>query len=192
MKIVAVTGGIGSGKSVVSRILRMRGFAVVDTDSHAKAIMDADEEIKRRIADEICADAIGADGAIDRPRLAAVVFADAQLLARLNGIVHGKVRESIARMAADARGNLFVETAIFFQSGLNRMADAEWRVVCPDELRVERVMSRNGISRSQVLERIASQNFDPAPDEVRPPLTLIVNDGRQPILPQLDAALTQL
>lgn len=187
-RTIAITGGIGCGKSVVSRILRLRGYTVVDTDSRARAIMDTDEEIKRRLAEEIAAETV-VDGVIDRRRLARIVFADRGKLERLNAIVHGKVRESLMRMAADSRGPLFIETAILFQSGLNRMVDAEWRVVCPPELRISRVMARNGISRDEVLARIGSQDFTPAPSDPQPPLTLIHNDEVHSLLFQISDAL---
>lgn len=187
-RTIAITGGIGCGKSVVSRILRLRGYTVVDTDSHARAIMDTDEEIKRRLAEEIAAETV-VDGQIDRRRLARIVFADRGKLERLNAIVHGKVRESLTRMAAESRGPLFIETAILFQSGLNRMVDAEWRVVCPPELRISHVMARNGISRDEVLARIGSQDFTPAPSEPQPPLTLIHNDETRSMLVQISDAL---
>lgn len=187
-RTIAITGGIGCGKSVVSRILRLRGYKVVDTDSHARAIMDTDEEIKRRLAEEIAAETV-VDGVIDRRRLARIVFADRRKLERLNAIVHGKVRESLTRMASEASGPLFVETAILFQSGLNRMVDAEWRVVCPPELRISRVMARNGISRDEVLARMGSQDFTPAPSEPQPSLTLIHNDEVHSLLVQISDAL---
>lgn len=187
-RTIAITGGIGCGKSVVSRILRLRGYKVVDTDSHARAIMDTDEEIKRRLAEEIAAETV-VDGVIDRRRLARIVFADRRKLERLNAIVHGKVRESLTRMASEAAGPLFVETAILFQSGLNRMVDAEWRVVCPPELRISRVMARNGISRDEVLARMGSQDFTPAPSEPQPSLTLIHNDEVHSLLVQISDAL---
>ena len=75
MKITAITGGIGSGKSVVSEMLRTMGYPVYDCDSRAKVIMDGDEEIKQAIATQICGDAIDADGNIDRKRLCRCNFA---------------------------------------------------------------------------------------------------------------------
>lgn len=87
MILIAITGGIGSGKSVVSEVLRLKGYKVLDSDIHARRIMDADAGIKARIAGEICCEAI-VDGNIDRRRLAAAVFFDAGLLGRLNAIVH--------------------------------------------------------------------------------------------------------
>ena len=126
--LTAITGGIGSGKSVVSRVLRILGYPVYDCDSAAKSLMDADEEIKRRLIDEIDSLAV-VDGVIDRRRIAEVVFADAEKLAALNAIVHAAVREDIASWVfSQDSDRLFVETAILYESGLNRMVDAEWRV----------------------------------------------------------------
>lgn len=150
--LTAITGGIGSGKSVVSRVLRILGYPVYDCDSAAKSLMDADEEIKRRLIDEIDSLAV-VDGVIDRRRIAEVVFADAEKLAALNAIVHAAVREDIASWVfSQDSDRLFVETAILYESGLNRMVDAEWRVESPLELRIERTMRRSALSRSQVEE----------------------------------------
>lgn len=134
MILIAITGGIGSGKSVVSEVLRLKGYKVLDSDIHARRIMDADAGIKARIAGEICCEAI-VDGNIDRRRLAAAVFSDAGLLGRLNAIVHPAVVNSLAAETPGKDGLLFVETAIFYQSRLNRVADAEWRVESPMPMR---------------------------------------------------------
>ena len=119
--LIAVTGGIGAGKSVVCRVLRTMGYPVFDCDSEAKALMDADCDIKRRIAIEIDESAVCC-GNIDRRRLAEIVFADVAKLEILNSIVHGAVRQRIAEWEQTLAGRLlFVETAILFPSGLNRL-----------------------------------------------------------------------
>lgn len=189
--IVALTGGIGSGKSVVSRILRIKGYEVIDTDAHAKAIMDSDDDIKQRLTAEID-NSVVHNGVIDRRRLAEIVFADSEKLALLNSIVHGKVRDSLLNIANQRDGVLFVETAIFYQSGLNRMADAEWRVESPLELRISRVMARNSLRRDEVIARIASQKFIPNSDEPQPSLTIIYNDEQHLLLPQINEAIAVL
>ena len=97
-KIVAITGGIGSGKSVLSRILMAWGYDVYDCDCEAKRIMDSDESIKRRIASEIDAGVVS-DGVIDRVLLAKIVFNDKAKLSILNSIVHNAVRHQIAEWA---------------------------------------------------------------------------------------------
>ena len=126
LTLTAITGGIGSGKSVVSRILRVLEYPVYDCDSRAKALMDADVIIKQQIIHDIDRETIAADGTIDRRRLASIVFADAEKLAALNAIVHSAVRLDIQRWAEDCgNSHAFVETAILFQSGLNYMSGCE-------------------------------------------------------------------
>lgn len=188
-RLTAVTGGIGSGKSVVSRVLRVMGYDVYDCDREARRLMDGDDAIKSRIASEISADAICADGSIDRQRLAAIVFADAAMLGRLNGMVHAAVRDDLAVWAARHVGGdrLFVETAILYQSGIDAMVDDVWEVDAPEDVRVERVMARNSCMRREVLDRIRAQRFTPA--HRHPSVTVLVNDGREALLPQIAALL---
>lgn len=188
-EIVAITGGIGAGKSVVSRVLRALGYPVYDCDSRAKALMDCDAAIKARLAGEIAREVI-CDDAIDRAALARIVFADSFKLAKLNAIVHEAVRLDIADwVSRQSAHRVFVETAILYQSGLNRMVDAEWRVTAPEQLRIERVMARNGLSADAVRARIESQRFEPAPDEPRPALHELLNDGVTPLLPRIEGLL---
>lgn len=184
-RLIAIAGGIGSGKSIVSQILRVMRFKVYDCDTEARALMDHDEEIKSRIGRMIAADVILADRTIDRRRLAEIVFADEMMLATINGIVHEAVREDIMRWKQANAGErlLWVESAIIYESGIDRMVDEVWEVTAPVDLRVERVMARNSMSRDQVMERIEAQSrtdFEP-----HPCLKTIVNDGIDPVLPQV-------
>lgn len=188
--LIAITGGIGSGKSVVSRVLRAMGYPVYDCDSQAKAIMDADAEIHRRLCSEIDA-AVVTDGVIDRKRLAEIVFNDKAKLAVLNAIVHSAVKAHLAGWADAQPGVAFVETAILFESGLNASVDAEWRVESPLELRIERTMKRNNLTRQQVEARIASQSRQPENPPL-PPRTILVNDLYTALLPQIRTALRAL
>lgn len=183
--LIAVTGGIGAGKSVVSHILRAMGYEVYDTDCEAKRLMDESDDIKRRLCSEISSLAVGSDGAINRSHIASVVFADAQKLEALNAIVHGAVREDIRRWRALPHRHdiIFVETAILYQSELDRIVDEVWDVIAPEELRIERVMARNNCERAAVAARIASQNFIPAiPHHT---VHSITNDNFTPLLPQI-------
>lgn len=187
--LIAVTGGIGSGKSVVCRILRTLGYSVLDTDSEAKAIMDADRDIHARLNSEIAAEIVR-DGVIDRRRLAEIVFADAEKLAILNSIVHAAVRRRIEEWAESASSSpAFIETALLFQSGLNEMVDAELRITAPEEIRIRRVMERNNLTRDKIEARIASQVYIPTPNATIPPLTEVKNDGITPVLPQVERFL---
>lgn len=134
-------------------------------------------------------EAIAPDGSIDRRRLGEIVFSDAEALARLNSIVHAAVREDLALWAARRPGKLlFVETAILYQSGLDAMVDEVWDVEAPPELRLERVMARNGLDAEAVKARIEAQDsYRPA--RIHPQTTVIVNDGCVPLLPQLEKLL---
>lgn len=185
-RVIAITGGIGSGKSVVSRIIRVLGYPVYDCDSEARRIMDNDPAISRRIAEEISSDTINADGSIDRRRLADIVFADRQALDCLNTIVHAAVRRHLQEWIDAMHTTMplcFVETAIPYQSHIDTMVDEIWEVDAPEEIRIARVMNRNGISRTEVEHRIASQRH--VPDRIHPRTRHIDNSPSTPLLPQL-------
>ncbi len=188
--LIAVSGGIGSGKTIVSRMLVAMGFKVYDCDSRAKAIMDADEDIKFYLKRDIHPDAVGSDGKIDRKKLSSVVFTDHEALQKLNGIVHAAVRKDILSWTCRHRDKplLFVETAIMYQSGLDKIVDAVWEIQAPHDLRVSRVMSRSNCTRDEVLSRIRSQNIY-VPEKPHSCVTYINNDGKNPLLPLLERLL---
>ena len=104
IQTIGITGGIGSGKSVISRILRTCGHTVYDCDSNAKAIMDRDPEIRRKLAEMIDSSTINRDGSINRPRLAQIVFEDKAKLAMLNAIVHSIVIRDVQACARRTSG----------------------------------------------------------------------------------------
>ncbi|MDE6269215.1 MAG: dephospho-CoA kinase [Muribaculaceae bacterium] len=189
MTITAITGGIGSGKSVVSRVVVTMGFPVYDCDTRAKMLMDNDRTILDELRERISPDVVDEDGRINRKLLSTIVFSDADKLSVLNEIVHGSVREDLRRWCKEHRDSerLFVETAILYQSGLDRMVDEVWEVNAPRQLRVERVMLRNGCEASEVERRMDSQYF--VPERVHPDVNVIVNDGVKAVLPQINALL---
>lgn len=186
MHIIAISGGIGSGKSVVSRIVAVMGYAVYDCDSEAKRLMDSSSEIKIAIAEEISTDCIDSYGSIDRPKLSGYVFSDKKKLDALNRIVHGAVREDFARWCDRHKDDaiLFVETAILYQSGMDTMVDEVWEVEATRETRISRVMSRNNLTFCQVESRIASQDSF-TPSHRHPHISHIDNNGILPLLPQI-------
>ncbi|MDE6264497.1 MAG: dephospho-CoA kinase [Paramuribaculum sp.] len=183
MRLVAITGGIGSGKSVVAKILLAMGYPVYDCDSRAKGIMDGSKEIKDFISENICTGAIRSDGSIDRQVLAETVFGCPEKLEALNSVVHDAVRRDLSEWCV-GKEIAFVETAILYQSGLDRMADAVWEVVAPKEIRIERVMSRSNLTARQVEDRIKSQDSFVV-ENSHPATMLIDNDGFIPVLPRV-------
>lgn len=187
-KLIAITGGIGSGKSVVSEMLRAAGFHVYDCDREARRIMDSDRAMLERIFSEVAPEARSADGSLDRKALAAAVFADADKLACLNRIVHGAVRADLLRRSALHRV-MFFESAILYSSGFYTAATAIWEITAPMEVRIERVIRRNGASREEVEARISSQRGETPPEGVSP--LVMVNDGITPLLPQIERAIAE-
>lgn len=189
-RIIAITGGIGSGKSVVCRILRSMGYPVYDCDSRARFLQDTDAEMRRRIAFDVTFDAINPDGSLNRQALAECVFADPEKLCALNRIVHGTVAEDLCRhIEGDISGKnlFFVETAILYESGFDRLVDEVWEVTAPEDVRISRVMSRSGLSAEQVRARIESQSSTAS----RSGHHIIINDGVTPLLPQILDELTR-
>lgn len=187
-QIIAITGGIGSGKSVVSRVVAAMGFPVYDCDSRARRLQDSDPQMRRCIAEEITPEALNPDGSLNRAALGRCVFADPDKLLRLNQIVHGAVAADLRAEIARSKSPLFfVETAILYESGFDSMVDEIWEVSAPEELRISRVMARNGLSAAEVKARIDAQR----PSGENPSHYLIINDGETPVLPQILYELTR-
>ena len=181
-ELIAITGGIGCGKSIVSLILKEIGYEVYDCDCKAKYLMDNSPTIKDCLKSTFGNDII-IDGTINRVKLANIVFNNKEKLVKLNNIVHSSVKEDLISWKLENSHNklLFVETAILYQSGLDSIVDEVWEVNAPLEIRIERVMKRNNISRQDVLSRIESQKCE----ILTPADYIITNDDKVAILPQL-------
>lgn len=157
---VGVTGGIGSGKSVVCNMLRERGVAVYNCDIRAKELMSADEVIAKQLVDHFGPETF-VDGELNRAYLAERVFGNAEELAALNAIVHPRVIEDFEQWAQRQQGEyVVIESAILFESGIDSKVDVTVAVMAPESLRLERTMQRDGVSREQVEERMRNQLSD--------------------------------
>lgn len=191
-RLIAVTGGIGSGKSVICRMLTEKGLYVYDCDSQAKRIVDSDKSIIAAIGNEVCRPAVRADGTLDRKTLAEAVFSNPDKLASLNNIVHGAVIDDI-KSWRDSRidaPHLFVETAILYQSNLDKIVDQVWEVTAPEEIRIMRACRRDNAEAVAVRARIEAQKIyvgTPHPD-----IHVIINDNITPVLPQVNSLLARL
>ena len=189
MNIIALAGGIGAGKSMVSRMLRAMGYEVYDTDSAARRIMDSSSEIKQFLQEKISPDAVSDAGVINREAVAAVVFSDAERLAMLNEVVHSAVRADMRAWANTCGDVMFVESAIAVGSGIADEVDAIWEVSSPEDLRIKRICMRgSGMTPAQALARIDAQRAElSAVGKLR--TVELINDNATPLLPQLEAAL---
>lgn len=186
-KLVAISGGIGSGKSVVSDVLRVMGFPVYDCDAMAKSLMDNSPEIKAKLK-EVFGDCVVQDGIIDRKQLAGLVFGNGAALEQLNGIVHPAVVNDVLMWYSAQKSSLsFVETAILKESGLVDVVDAVLAVCADKETRISRVERRNGLTRKAVLDRMTMQNDGVVFKGL--PVYSIDNNGDMAIIPQIDSLL---
>ena len=186
MTLVAITGGIGSGKSVVATIVQVMGYEVYDCDRRAKALMTENNDVRQQITDAFGSESYHADCSLNRQHLSAAVFADKVALAHLNGIVHPGTAADMKRWAqscADLGDRVaFVETALLRTAGLDRLVDEIWHVTAPHDVRIPRVMLRSGLTAAQVKERIDVQQIE---ENVAPGEHVIVNDGIKAVMPQV-------
>lgn len=178
VKLVGLTGGIGSGKSTVAAMLRERGVPVIDADALARQVVEpglpAHGEIARAWP-EVIAD----DGRIDRKALAARVFADPASKARLEAMTHPRIRARIAdeRTALGAAGHRLavLEAALLVETGIYRELDGLIVVVASEASQVRRVVARDGCTPEAAMARLRAQQ--PAEDKVRVADYVVENDG---------------
>ncbi len=160
MKIIGITGGIGSGKTTISNMLREAGYPVFDSDLTAKHIYNSDATV---ISDmkKLFGDNIYKDGLLDRKALSKIVFNDKVSLGKLNSLIHPKVREFMYMVIKETKSDLFfVESAILLESGLDKDMDKVLCVTAPSEIRIERAMKRDGVTREEVEKRMKYQVCD--------------------------------
>lgn len=161
MKTIGITGGIGSGKSVVSQILRELGYPVYDCDERAKILMIKSPIIKSSLKSLIGEDVYINDDELNKGKMSSYIFLSEQNLKRVNSIVHPQVGADFSDWKLHQNSDIvFIESAILFESGLNNMVDEVWCVVADKEERISRVMRRSGLTREAVLARINSQMSD--------------------------------
>lgn len=157
MKIIGITGGIGSGKTRVSKFITEAGYPVYFADDRAREIMNESEKIKAYLIKEY-GKGIYIKNQLNRSLLASIVFKKNKALENLNKIVHPEIFLDFERWKTQQTQEfVFKEAAILFESGSYRFSDFNVTVEADEELRIERVMRRNHFTRAQVLERMANQ-----------------------------------
>lgn len=191
---LGITGGIGSGKSFVARLLEDRGVPVYFTDLAARRLMNGSAAIREALVRLIGAEAYGADGRLNRQAVARFLFSSPRHAADVDGIVHPAVRDDFRQWAA-ARSEqgvpvVAMECAILYESGFDSLTDVVVAVCAPEQVRMARVMARDGASAEQVRERMAMQWTD----EQRSARAdfVILNDGRSDLCSEVDALLGHL
>ncbi|MGW9686535.1 dephospho-CoA kinase [Flagellimonas sp. 2504JD1-5] len=157
MMIIGLTGGIGSGKSTVANMFRELGVPVYDSDLEAKQLMVTSSKIKKSII-ELLGKKAYSDGDLNRSYIASKVFKDPDLLNELNSIVHPEVRTHFLAWAEYQTSNYVIqETALIFENEAQKNYDYVLLITAPIELRLQRVMDRDGVSKQEVLDRMGNQ-----------------------------------
>ena len=193
-RLIAITGGIGSGKSVVSQLLRTMGFTVYDCDERAKWVMTHDEQLRSELCSLFGLDTYiySSDGTweLNKPYLSDMIFSSADALTRMNACVHPAVwRDMQHQLIVETRDRFFFESAILYESGFDQLShpDEVWTISAPLELRIHRAMLRDNATREKILSRIASQ-LPQEEKEQRADYT-IVNDNAHSLIARVHELL---
>ena len=157
-RVLGITGGIASGKSTLSAHLKKRGFKLIDADEISRNILKKGEEAYDIVMKEFPECVRG--GEIDRRVLGNIVFNDDAQLMRLNGITHPRIVRRIVDEAGKSDGPCVIDAALLFETGLDDVCDEVWCVCAPEELRVERICRRDGLTPEEARMRISSQMSD--------------------------------
>lgn len=185
--LTAITGGIGSGKSYVCRILESRGICVYDCDAAAKRLMRTSEKLHQELRQLVGQDVYTSDGQLQKRVLANFLLASEANKLALNDVIHPAVAEDFL-----SSGMTWLESAILFESGFDRRIRFD-RIVCvsaPRNVRIQRIMRRDNITAEKAAEWIDTQM---AQEEVeRRSHLVIVNDGKSDIEQQIDNMLSQI
>ncbi len=179
MRLIGLTGGIGSGKSAAAAFLRELGVTVIDADEGTRAVQAPGSEGLHRLVEAFGPEMLTTEGGLDRAALGAVVFADASARQRLNAIVHPLVREWMAERVREAaeRGDevVVLDIPLLFETRGTEGLDAVILVYSPEELQLKRLVEQRGMDEGAARERIAAQM--PIDDKRRLASHVVVNTG---------------
>jgi len=175
---IGITGGIGSGKSEVTNMLREMGYTVIDADEAAREAALPGEPAMLILKEEIGDGVFFADGSLDRQALAKLIFGDSIALMTVNEIFHSDIKERIessALLKGAEEEVIFISAPLLFEAGMDGMVEEVWLVTADEGLRIRRVMERDGISEEDVRARM--QNQMPEEDKQARADFIIANDG---------------
>ena len=182
---IGITGGIGSGKSTVAGIFSVLGIPVYNADNASKRLMAEDENLKKNIISSF-GESSYVNGTLNRKYLAAQVFNDSKKLILLNSLVH-PATISDARQWMDQQKSVYVikEAALIFESGSEKYLDYVIGVQSPSELRIERAMKRDNVTREEIEARMKLQMDED--EKMKRCNFIIVNDEQQMLIPQVNS-----
>ena len=191
MIIIGLTGGIGSGKSTISRLLSVMGIPVYIADTESKRLTETSPVIREKLTEKFGID-LYAEGKLNKALLASLIFGNDDNRRYVNSVIHPEVKNDFDRWKAQQSQSpvLVIETAILFESGFSNSVDVSVTVTAPEELRIRRVELRDGWSRESIVSRIQSQ----LPEEEKISLSdyVIYNDDKQALIPRIEKLLGEI
>ncbi|MCH7609012.1 MAG: dephospho-CoA kinase [Chloroflexi bacterium] len=161
MRVIGLTGGIGTGKSEAAAALAELGAEVIDADAEGHLAYRSGTPGWERVVELFGRDILGPDGEVDRSKLGSIVFGNPAALASLNEVVHPLIRERIearlAELAASGTGIAVVDAALLYQAGWDDLTDEVWVVTAPQDAVAERLVARRGMSEQTLRRRLEAQ-----------------------------------
>lgn len=171
---IGITGGIGSGKSTVSDYLESKGYEIIDCDKLARTVVEKGSPALEKLVEKLGGGILDEDGSLDRQATADIVFHDEEKRRILNSVTHQAIYDIIdEKVAADPDGLHFIDAALMFETGSDKMMDEVWLVTCRDDVRKKRIALRDNMDEDMIDARIASQ----MPDEEKRSMTDFVLDN---------------
>jgi dephospho-CoA kinase len=187
---IGITGGIGSGKSIVSELIRIKGIPCYNADIQSKILLETNESVQFQLK-QLLGEDIYKNGKLDRSLMASKIFKDSRLLSEVNRIIHPAVFKDFEQWSSLRKTSVIaLESAILFESAIDAKVDFIVSVMAPLDLRIERVMQRDHITRESVRDRIRNQM--PEEEKGKRSDFILVNDGKQAIIPQLNKILAEI
>jgi dephospho-CoA kinase len=181
---VGITGGIGSGKSTICRVFKLLKVPIFEADIVAKQLLQSHPKIKKGLVHLFGEGVYLENGAVNRKKLAEIIFNDDVQLAKMNALVHPFVRNEFHDWVKQQNSPYVIhEAAILFESGFYKLMDFTILVSAPEEERIQRVVKRDGVSEKMVKERLAKQWTDAEKRKLAD--YEIINDNKNPVLPEI-------
>ncbi len=182
MKVIGLTGGIGTGKTTVSNYLIEKGYSLIDADKMARELMNGQTEVSRQVIHQVAEafgeDILQEDGLPDRKKLGSIVFGDEGAKKLLEEITHSRIFSLIHQSIEEGklRGSevLFLDAPLLFETNLDHYTDETWLLDLEDELRIPRIMERDGLSTEEILQRI---NHQMSSEEKRKRASVVIDNS---------------
>lgn len=191
---LGITGGIGSGKSVVSKLLRIMDVPVYDSDTESKRLTVQDATIRQQLIDWVGPSVYLADGSLNKPYFASCVFSSSENVTKANAIIHPVVKRDFLEWAErqEQAGHQLcaIESAILYEAKFEDVVEAVIMVSASLDTRIQRTMQRDGASYEVVMERIKRQMDDA--EKIQKADFLVYNEEDRPLIPQLSEIIASL